>query len=254
MSLSPADWHHRFLQQSGWTRPVRRYLLARLGLSASSRILEAGCGTGAITAGLRQDTPARVFGLDLNPAFLRLARHNDPATRFTAGDALRLPYPGGCFQAVVCHFFLLWVKDPAAALNEMLRVTQPGGAVIAFAEPDYGGRIAHPPALADLGRLQAAALRQQGADPGMGRQLSGLFHAAGLENIETGLLGAQWQGRPSPEEVDSEWAVLEDDLSGALPPQRLQEMRQVDAAARASGQRVLFVPTFYAIGIRSASQ
>lgn len=262
MSLSPEDWHNRFLQQAGWTRQLRRYLLGRLEISPVSRILEAGCGTGAITAGLGEDTPARVYGLDLNPSFLRLARQNNIGSRiaagsrvaagtcFTAGDALRLPFADGQFQAVVCHFFLLWVPQAATVLDEMARVACPGGAVIAFAEPDYGGRIDHPPALAELGRLQAAALRRQGADPVMGRQLSGLFHAAGLRDVETGLLGAQWQGSPSQEAIDSEWTILEDDLAGSLPPTRLRELRQADDAARQSGQRVLFVPTFYAIGFK----
>lgn len=256
MSLSPEDWHNRFLQQAGWTRQLRRYLLERLQIAPAVRILEVGCGTGAITASLAEDTPARVYGLDLNLSFLHLARQSDPGnriaagTRFTAGDALWLPFAGGQFQAVVCHFFLLWVPRAAGVLGEMARVACPGGAVIAFAEPDYGGRIDHPPALAELGRLQAVALRRQGADPDMGRQLSGLFHAAGLRDIETGLLGAQWQGSPSREAIDSEWAILEDDLAGSLPPTRLRELRQADDAARQSGQRVLFVPTFYALGFK----
>ncbi len=250
MSLSPPGWHRRFLQQSGWTQQLRQYLLSRLELPPASRVLEAGCGTGAITASLREDTPARVYGLDLNLPFLRLARQNDPVTRFTAGDALRLPFTANSFDAAVCHFLLLWVSQPADALAELLRVTRPGGVVIAFAEPDYGGRIDHPPALAELGRLQAEALRQQGAGTDMGRQLSGLFHAAGLRNIETGLLGAQWQGPSSSSEVASEWAALESDLAGKLTSARRSELRQVDAAARQTGQRVLFVPTFYAIGYK----
>lgn len=248
MSLSPQDWHSRFLQQSGWTRPLRTYLLARLGLTPASRILEAGCGTGVITAALRADTPARVFGLDLNPAYLRLAHQNDPATFYSNGNALHLPFAEDSFDAVVCHFFLLWVSQAAGAVEEMLRVTRPGGAVIAFAEPDYGGRIDHPPALVELGRLQAEALRQQGADPDMGRKLSGLFHDAGLRDVETGVLGAQWQGRPSPEETGSEWSTLAADLAGKFPAGRLRELRRLDTTAWQTGQRVLFVPTFFAAG------
>ena len=260
MSLSPQNWHNRFIQQSVWTKQLRSYLLARLDLNPASRVLETGCGTGAITAGLRADTPAQIYGLDLNLPFLRLATQNDfrssnakgtrntAGTRFIAGDALRLPFLDNRFDAVVCHFFLLWLPRPGRVLEEMLRVTRPGGSVIAFAEPDYGGRIDHPPALAELGRLQAEALRRQGADPHMGRQISGLFHAAGLRDIETGLLGAQWQGQPSPREVASEWATLEADLAGQIAMDKFHELRQADAAARGAGQRVLFVPTFYAVG------
>jgi SAM-dependent methyltransferase len=250
MTLTAGDWHSRFSQQSAWTRPLRQYLLPRMGLTASSRILEAGCGTGAITADLHQDTPASVFGLDLNLAFLHLAHQHEPATTHTGGDALRLPFSDGAFDAVVCHFFLLWIPQPGGALAEMRRVVRPGGAVAAFAEPDYAGRIDYPQALAELGRLQAAALRRQGAEPDTGRRLSGLFHAAGLREVETGLMGGQWRGRPSPAEIDSEWAILEADLEGQVSPDRLRELRRIDEDAWSSGERVLFVPTFYAIGFK----
>ncbi len=248
MTPTPQDWDRRFRQQSGWTRQIRAYILSRLGLGASSRVLEVGCGTGVITAGLRQETPALIFGLDLNLDFLRLARQNDPSARITAGNAQSLPFPTGAFDAVVCHFLFLWLAQPAGVLAEMVRVVRPGGAVAAFAEPDYGGRIDHPAALVELGRLQAEALLRQGADPHMGRRLSGLFHAAGLDAVETGLLGGQWQGPPSAVEIDSEWATLAADLAGMLPTWRLDELKRQDALARQSGQRVLFVPTFYAVG------
>ena len=251
MPRSPDEWHARFEQQATWTEQVRGYLLGQIGLSSGDRVLEVGCGTGAITARLGRATPARVHGLDINPAFLQLARRADRRARFCAGDALRLPYPSGAFAAVVCHFLLLWLPDPAAALREMARVTRIGGAVTAFAEPDYGGRIDYPPELAELGQMQSAALRQQGAEPLMGRQLAGLFHGAGLAGIETGLLGGQWQGPPSPRQHESEWATLEADLEGTLPPTRMADLRRLDAQAWQSGERVLFVPTFYAIGWRA---
>src|SRR5512147_1388279 len=111
MSLSAQDWHKRFLQQSGWTRQLRQYLLSRLELTPASRVLEAGCGTGVITASLREDTPARIYGLDLNPSFLRLAQQNAAGSSFAAGssstagaryltgNALRLPFAADTFDA-----------------------------------------------------------------------------------------------------------------------------------------------------------
>src|SRR5574338_1053183 len=157
------DWQNRFQQQSLWTQSVRQFLIGRAGLEQSNRILEAGCGTGAITRGLHHLTTATVYGLDFNFAHLQAARHYDPSTHFCDGDARRLPFPDAAFDAVVCHFFLLWVPNPADALREMIRVTRPGGALIAFAEPDYGGRIDYPPPLETLGVQQADSLSQQGA-------------------------------------------------------------------------------------------
>lgn len=246
------DWQRRYEQQAQWTASVRQYLAGRAGLASAQRVLEVGCGTGAITRSLHPLTKAKVFGLDFNFPYIQAARQYDPATRFCDGDARQLPFRSASFDAVVCHFFLLWVPEADRALEEMLRVARPGAAVIAFAEPDYGGRIDYPPPLEILGELQAAALRDQGAETNMGRQLSGLFHAAGLENVETGLLGGQWQGQPHPDQIASEWAVLAADLAGRLPEADLIELRSLDAAAWQSGERVLFVPTFYALGWKPA--
>ncbi len=236
------------MQQAGWTGQLRRYLLNRLNLDRKSRVLEVGCGTGAITAALSEETPARIFGLDLNLSFLGLARQHDRETAFCGGNALALPFPDRCFSAVVCHFFLLWIADPACALTEMARVTRPGGAIIALAEPDYGGRVDFPPQLDELGNRQAEALRQQGAAPGRGRELAGLFHAVGLQAVETGVLGGQWQGPPNLADIEAEWATLEADLAGSVPAELLAEFKKIDLAAWQAGSRVLFVPTFYAVG------
>ena len=42
------DWHERFLQQAAWTFNIREYLIDRIDLDPSSRILEIGCGTGLL--------------------------------------------------------------------------------------------------------------------------------------------------------------------------------------------------------------
>ncbi len=246
--LTIDDWHRRFTQQARWSEELRRHLYTRLNVRQCRRILEVGCGTGVITAGLHAFTPAHIHGLDLNPAYLRHAHQSDPAAHFTAGDALVLPYPPACFDLTCCHFFLLWVTHPEQALAEMRRVTRPGGHILALAEPDYGGRIDYPLELAELGRLQGEALRAQGADPFTGRRLAALLHHAGLEQVESGLLGGHWAAPPSPEAWEMEWAILAADLGQTLSPQELHALRQQDAAAWQHGERILFVPTFYALG------
>ena len=250
MTLTPALWHRRFQQQATWTEPTRRYLLSRLNIQPGARILEAGCGTGVIISSLIHEigyTHATVCGLDFNQAFLSLAQRQNQPGRFTCGNALDLPFPQEAFDVTACHYFLLWISDPETALAEMVRVTRLGGAVIAFAEPDYGGRIDYPAQLVELGQMQSAALRDQGADPEMGRKLSGIFHSAGLHNVEIGVLAGQWQAPPSPEALDLEWQIIKADLHD-IPVRQLQSLRNVDSVAWRSGARVLFVPTFYAVG------
>lgn len=248
--LTPQVWHRRFSQQARWTEEIRRFAVQQLQLSRAHHILETGCGTGAVLGSMQHLLPAtRFYGIDLRPDYLQEAQLIAPQSQLAGADAAALPFEAGAFDTVICHFFLLWVDDPQAVLAEMKRVTRPGGAVIALAEPDYGGRIDYPIALAELGRLQGQALQIQGADPFMGRQLNALFHRAGLSDVHTGLLGGQWSQPPAFEAWESEWAVLQSDLEQMVPQERLDALRSLDAAAWQKGERILFVPTFYAWGL-----
>jgi ubiquinone/menaquinone biosynthesis C-methylase UbiE len=240
------DWHKRFLQQAVWTRDLRTYLFEQAGLGHARRILEVGCGTGAILADL--STPAAVHALDLNPAGLNELRLHAPAAAPVCGDAQALPYPLGVFDITFCHFLLLWLHNPLKALGEMKRVTCPGGAILALAEPDYETRVDKPEALAPLGRWQAEALRRRGADPGLGNRLAGLFDQAGIQIIETGILRSGGRFMQSPAERDMEWDVLEADLAEWLPAGEISRLKMLDEQAWEHGMRVLDVPTHFAWG------
>lgn len=133
----------------------------------------------------------------------------------------------------------------------MTRVALPGGAVIAFAEPDYSARIDDPPELARLGKLQADALLAQGAEPDRGRQLAGLFAQTGLHEVETGVMGNRWGAVPARAEIDAEWEILEDDLQGTLPAAEMERLYRIDQQAWRNGSRVLFIPTFFACGTKN---
>jgi ubiquinone/menaquinone biosynthesis C-methylase UbiE len=248
MTLSPQEWHHRFIQQAQWTQDLRAYLYQRAGMEKAQRVLEVGCGTGAILSDLPEQIPLQV-GLDIDSNHLVLSMRSLQGAGLTQGDGHTLPYPADCFDITLCHFLLLWVTDPEQVLNEMVRVTRSGGAVLALAEPDYGGRIDYPEELGQLGTWQTESLKLQGADPLMGRKLARLFHKAGLESVETGALGGQWSGTPDWESWESEWAVLESDLS--QKPSFLKKLgflKKLEESAYKKGERVLFVPTFYAWG------
>lgn len=244
---SSQDWHARFLQQAAWTENLRDYLYQAAGLQDAHRVLETGCGTGAILAGLPRRTPAEVFGVDINDAHLRLAHAATPEARLTAADVLALPFPNAFFDVTLCHFFLLWIQDPIAALIELARITRPGGHVLALAEPDYGSRIDFPDSLAAIGYAQTEALRLQGADPLIGRRLPALINQSGLKLLRSGILGAEWQPNRNPAQREMEWRVLEADLTGTVPADDLDRLRAADEAAWQDGERVLFVPTFFAL-------
>lgn len=248
MPLSPAEWHQRFTLQAQWTRDLRHYLYKRIEIQSITKILEIGCGTGALLTELPSQGRADTYGLDINPDFLELASRNAQEASLACGDGHAIPFQENSFDLTVCHFLLLWVDQPTSVLHEMARVTRRGGVLAALAEPDYGGRIDHPPQLARLGHLQASALMDQGADPEMGRKLRGLFTEIGLIGIETGVLGSQWLDAPTQENRESEWAVLNSDLERYLTAGEIEAFRQLEDLAWARGDRVLFVPTFYAWG------
>ncbi len=217
-------------------------------MERARRVLEVGCGTGAILLDMEQAVPLGLYGVDINLPGLRQAQKHVPLAQLITGNALRLPYASASFDITFCHFLLLWVKDPQTALAEMRRVTRPGGYVVALAEPDYGGRIDYPEALVPLGRLQARSLANQGADPLLGRKLSGLLNDAGLESVQVGLIGGFWNCPPTPEALELEWDVLTSDLDGTIPTNLIPALREIDHKAWEQGSRILYVPTFYGWG------
>ena len=62
------DWHQRYLQQASWTRDLRRYLFAQVGMEKAARVIEIGCGTGAILSDILDSNPSGVYGLDISAA------------------------------------------------------------------------------------------------------------------------------------------------------------------------------------------
>lgn len=239
------DWHRRYLQQARWTRDLRRYLFEKAGLNSSSQVLEVGCGTGAILSELSDDTP--LHGIDIDRAALAQCRIHAPTAALVHGDALRLPYSNETFDIVYCHFLLLWVANPLQALLEMKRVGKTTAHFLALAEPDYPSRLDQPPELAPLGQWQTEALQRQGADPALGAKLADLFFGAGLQIIETGPIQIA-QHDPSQEDWEVEWAVLESDLREWVPVENIHRMKRLDEEARARGERLLHVPTYFAWG------
>ena len=247
------DWHKRYLRQASWTRELRGYLLQQAGITRSRRILEVGCGTGAILQDLAPAGRAEggrqpaVHGLDISSQVLTQCRAHAPGALLTRADAQSLPFRPQIFEITFCHFLLLWVKDAPRVLHEMRRVTQRGGHVIAFAEPAYNERTDLPASLARLGGLQQRSLIQQGADPTVGSRLARMFQDAGLRIVESGSL-SQWQ--PSAVDDDtftSEWEVLQEDLKGFASEVELDGWMEEDDRARRQGARLLHVPTFFVL-------
>ena len=98
-------------------------------IGPGQRLLDVACGTGALTvaAAGRVSPGGAVFGLDINPEMLAVARRHHPEIEWHEGRAESLPFAGASFDAVVSQFGLMFFDDRVAALREMQRVLRPGG-------------------------------------------------------------------------------------------------------------------------------
>lgn len=241
------NWHERFLVQAKWTHELRNYLLNKIPDSLQTKILEIGCGTGAVLSQIPHQN-SKIYGLDINFHHLSFCHNLIPKSRLTCGDAHSLPYKEDVFDVVYCHFMLLWASQPKSVVAEFVRVGRSGGKIFLLAEPDYGGRIDHPPALVSLGMAQTVSLQKQGANPNMGRWLRDIAIQVGLKNIESGILSKHTSLSFDEENWESEWQMLEHDLNTTFSKAELQKLKEIDYSAWKEGNRILFIPTFYLAG------
>lgn len=96
-------------------------------------VLDVATGEGQVARVLLRRWPgAKVVGVDFTPQMLRLGRQQLAGwpIYWAEGDALRLPFPDGFFDAVVNAFMLRNVTDLRATLAEQTRVVRPGGRVV----------------------------------------------------------------------------------------------------------------------------
>jgi demethylmenaquinone methyltransferase/2-methoxy-6-polyprenyl-1,4-benzoquinol methylase len=107
-----------------------------------ARVLDLCCGTGDMSFFAEELGARAVIGADFTVPMLsvarRRAREDGRRSRFTAADALRLPFRDGVFDAITVGYGLRNVADPKQALSEMRRVLAPGGraVVLDFGKPD----------------------------------------------------------------------------------------------------------------------
>ena len=170
-----------------------RHRLIRDGteLEPGTRLLEVGCGVGAVLAVLGQEYPGlRLAGVDIEPkqlesARVHLARAGVEATLQQA-DALALPFDDESFDHVWMMWFLEHVADPPAALREARRVLVPHGAITAI-EVDYSTCHATPstPALEVLLRAIVQGMAAAGWSDA-GTRLPGWLREAGFRDVEEG--------------------------------------------------------------------
>ena len=122
----------------GQDRRWRRAVVEALDMRPGERLLDLAAGTGTSTEPFT-DAGVLAVPCDFSLGMLRVGRRRRPDLPFVAGDATRLPFADGAFDAVTISFGLRNVGDPAAALAEMRRVTRHGGRLVVceFSHPSW---------------------------------------------------------------------------------------------------------------------
>ena len=140
------------------------------------RVLDVGCGTGALAAALAERYGCKVWGVDASPEMIEVARERVPAgVGLRVGTAEALEFKDGWFERVVMTFSVHHVDRPRA-FSEIHRVLQPGGILaIGTFDPShfddyYLNRYFPSIPVVDRARFPAAeALEGELADAGFGR-------------------------------------------------------------------------------------
>lgn len=122
------------LMTAGQDVSWRREVIHRAALPPHGRLLDLGAGTGDLAReALRQIPESQVVAADFTLAMMVAGKgRSSSRLNWVAADALFLPFPNECFDAVVSGFLLRNVSDVPIALQEQHRVLKPGGRLVAL--------------------------------------------------------------------------------------------------------------------------
>jgi len=169
---------------------ARQTYLGLLDIVAGERVLDVGCGSGAVTRDIarRVGSRGRAVGLDPSPALLAVARQLareaglGDRVEFREGTALQLPFPDRSFDAAVCVTVLSHVLGGESAIPELARVLKPGGRLGVF-DLDTDMTVFTHSDRALTRRIVAAASDATAVDGWLVRRLPSLFQRAGIVDV-----------------------------------------------------------------------
>ena len=181
------------------TEPSEQERLAGLNrMTNAAFILEVGSGLGLLAVDVANAVAGvQVVGVEISAAQIAKAPAHKRVT-FAQGDAHTLDFPDGAFDIVYARYLLEHVADPGRVVQEMRRVTRPGGRV-GVCENDVSLIRFDPPcpAFERAWDLFAGYQSTLGGDGLIGRRLHRLFRDAGFTDIELSVQPeVHWYGSP----------------------------------------------------------
>jgi ubiquinone/menaquinone biosynthesis C-methylase UbiE len=166
-------------------------LLSQVGVRTGARVLDAGCGTGAVARVMSTmvGVSGEVTAIDKSEARLDQGRRMALASKlenlsFLRADIEENDLPGGPYDLVWCRFVFEYIGDKQRALHNLVRATQIGGKVV-VGDLDGNG-VFHYPCHPEVERGLARILAELDGrfDAYVGRKLFNLFHRQRLSAIK----------------------------------------------------------------------
>lgn len=130
--FSESEAYEQFMGR--WSRQLAASFVAFAGVHGSDDVLDVGSGTGALAAAVLSATDSgRVIGVDPSTAYAEYARTRTKSQRatFEEGDGQQLRFSNASFDKTLSLLVINFIPDPVKAVDEMVRVTRPGGTVAA---------------------------------------------------------------------------------------------------------------------------
>ncbi len=185
MSLfdAPAEHYDRFMGR--YSERLAVALADAADIGETDRVLDVGCGPGALTNDLvRRVGAERVAAIDPAEQFVAECARRNPGADVRQGDAEQLPWDDDSFDAALSCLVIAFMDDPAAGVGEMVRVTRPGGTLASCMwDFDEGGMR-----MLDIFwtaiRETKPSVKRGEPTPGTTRgDIATLFRDAGLEDV-----------------------------------------------------------------------
>ena len=130
-----------------WSRRLAPIFIEHAGIADGDNVIEVGCGTGSLTFALPEAANiASLTAIDHSEVYLAAAqaKNRDPRIHIEHGDGAALRFADASFDRAVSMLVLPSViPRPELAVNEMRRVTRPGGVVCAAFWDSPGGGAAN---------------------------------------------------------------------------------------------------------------
>jgi SAM-dependent methyltransferase len=185
-----ADAYGRFMGR--YSEPLAEVFVTRARVASGQRVLDVGCGTGALTARLVERLGAEaVSAVDPSEPFVRAARSRFPGVDVHLGGAERMPFPDDAFDAALAQLVVHFMADPVAGLREMARVTRSGGAVGACVWDHAGGGSPLTRFWSAVAEVDPGAHDESGLAGAREGHLAELFAAAGVRDVESSVLSVR---------------------------------------------------------------